>query len=256
MALPSPTRIGPASPFLLVTVLDNRMSVVAPLPNRVSRSARSRWTDSLLLKLVTQSGDIAHELGPFFCDPIRKEKRATREVFAMQLLIIRHGIAEDKADFAKTGKSDDLRPLTAEGRAAMAQVAKGLRESVPEISELATSPLVRARETAEIVARAYAMQIGATTEVLVPDARVEQFVEWIADRAKRDIVAIVGHEPHLSGLATWLMCGAKESHIELKKGGACLLSFRGTPRAASGTLEWSMYPRQLRALGEGFGRKG
>ena len=63
----------------------------------------------------------------------------------MQLLIVRHSAAEDKEDFAKTGKSDDLRPLTAEGKETMAQAAKGLREVVPEISELATSPLVRAR---------------------------------------------------------------------------------------------------------------
>ena len=166
----------------------------------------------------------------------------------MQLLIVRHGIAEDKAEFAKTGKSDDLRPLTAEGKEAMSRAAAGLREIVSEISELATSPLVRARQTAEILARAYDMEIGATTDALVPDAPFEKLIDWIGERGKREVVAVVGHEPHLSGLATWLVSGMKESRVELKKGGACLLSFRGAPKAGAGTLEWSMYPKHLRAM--------
>ena len=151
----------------------------------------------------------------------------------MQLLIVRHSAAEDKAEFAKDGQNDDLRPLTVEGKNIMSHCADGLREVVPKISELATSPLVRARETAEILARTYQIEIGATTNVLSPDAPFDKFIEWIADRAKQDVVAVVGHEPHLSGLATWLMCGTKESRIELKKGGACLLTFRGAPKAGS-----------------------
>jgi phosphohistidine phosphatase len=168
----------------------------------------------------------------------------------MQLLIVRHSTAEDKADFAKTGERDDLRPLTVEGKDIAARSAEGLREIVPAISEIATSPLVRARETGEILARAYRIEISAATDVLSPDAPFEKFIEWIAERAKQDVVAVVGHEPHLSALATWLMCGTKESRIELKKGGACLLTFRGAPKAGSATLEWSIHPKHLRALAD------
>ena len=168
----------------------------------------------------------------------------------MQLLIVRHGIAEDKADFAKTGKSDDLRPLTAEGKDSMERIAAGLRTIVPRISVLATSPLVRARETAEILARAYEIEIEAMTDALLPNAAFEQFIDWIGNRGKREVVAVVGHEPHLTGLATWLMCGTSECHIELKKGGACLLTFRVAPTPGSGTLDWLMYPKHLRALAE------
>jgi phosphohistidine phosphatase len=168
----------------------------------------------------------------------------------MQLLIVRHSAAEDKASFAKTGESDDLRPLTVEGKDTMARSVAGLREVVPRISEIATSRLVRARETGEILARAYQIKIGATTDVLSPDAPLEKFIDWIAERAKQDVVAIVGHEPHLSALTTWLMCGTKESRIELKKGGACLLTFSGAPKAGSATLEWLMHPKHLRALAE------
>ncbi len=62
----------------------------------------------------------------------------------MNLLIIRHGAARDRGEFAQTGLSDDLRPLTAEGADEMRRVARGLRTQVKGIDFLATSPLVRA----------------------------------------------------------------------------------------------------------------
>ena len=168
----------------------------------------------------------------------------------MQLLIVRHGAAGDKAEFAKTGKSDDLRPLTSQGKAAMARSAEGLREIVPEISEVASSPLVRARQTAEILASAYQMKVATTTDVLSPDTPFDEFAKWIAKRVDQDLVAVVGHEPHLSGLATWLMCGKDDSRIQLKKGGACLLTLPDPPKAGSAMLEWLMQPKHLRALAE------
>jgi len=67
----------------------------------------------------------------------------------MQLLLIRHAIAEDRFEFARTGQSDYYRPLTERGRARMARGATGLRTLVPDIDVLATSPLTRAVQTAE-----------------------------------------------------------------------------------------------------------
>jgi phosphohistidine phosphatase len=166
----------------------------------------------------------------------------------MHLLIIRHAIAEDRDDFAKTGKPDDLRPLTADGRSKMIHCAEGLREIAPEISVLASSPLTRARETAEIVADEYGIDIRATTEALVPGAPLSAFIDWIGDRADQPVVAVVGHEPHLSELATWLISGVEKSHLELKKGGACLISFKGAPKKGSGTLEWALHPSHLRTI--------
>ena len=166
----------------------------------------------------------------------------------MHLLIIRHAIAEDRDDFAKTGKPDDLRPLTADGRAKMIHCAQGLREITPEISVLASSPLTRARETAEIVADEYGIEIRSTTDALGPEAEFSEFIAWIGDRTEHPVVAVVGHEPHLSKLATWLISGVEESHVELKKGGACLISFKGAPKKGSGTLEWALHPSHLRTI--------
>jgi phosphohistidine phosphatase len=170
-----------------------------------------------------------------------------REEGRMHLLVIRHAIAESRESFAKTEQDDDLRPLTAEGRYKMVQCAEGLRAVAPKISMLATSPLTRARETAEIVAEEYGIDIRAETDALRPRAVLGDFADWIAEH-DHPVVAVVGHEPHLSTLVTWLLCGVEESHLELKKGGACLLAFKGAPKRGSGTLEWAVHPRLLRTL--------
>ncbi len=141
----------------------------------------------------------------------------------MLLLIIRHAIAEDKDTFAATNDNDDLRPLTQEGIDKMAVGAAGLRAIVPELSHLATSPLVRAQQTADIVARAYGRSIDETAETLRPVASPESFVKWLSGHGKNDVVAVVGHEPHLTGLTTWLTCGERDSRVDLKKGAGCLL---------------------------------
>jgi len=166
----------------------------------------------------------------------------------MNLLIVRHGIAEDREAWAASGKSDGVRPLTAEGRTKMTHSAEGLREIAPEISILATSPLVRAHETAEIVGRVYGIEVRSSTDALLPHASFDEFLEWLNDRTEQSVVAVVGHEPHLSTLATWLTTGANESRIELKKGGACLLTFEGAPKQGSAILDWLLHPSHLRAL--------
>jgi phosphohistidine phosphatase len=163
----------------------------------------------------------------------------------MKLLIIRHGAAMDQEEFAQTKQSDDLRPLTGEGKREMKRVAKGLRKAIDELDVLATSPLVRAVQTAEIVADAYGIEITDTTPTLVPDAPLDEFEEWCGRFRDEKVIAVVGHEPHLSSLATWLMTGRRESRIRLKKAGACLLEFDSAVRRDSGTLNWLLTPRQL-----------
>ena len=168
----------------------------------------------------------------------------------MNLLIIRHGIAEVRDVFRATGKSDDERPLTDEGREKMARGARGLRALVPKLSFLASSPLTRAQETAKIVADAYDMKVGATTDTLNPDALLPEFVDWLSKRADDETVAVVGHEPHLSTLVTWLVAGIEESRVVFKKGGAALLEFRARPRKGGAVLLWLEGPKALRLLGK------
>lgn len=170
----------------------------------------------------------------------------------MNLLVVRHAIAEDKDVFARTGRSDDLRPLTDDGRAKMRRAADGLRSVAPEVDLVATSPLVRAKETAEIVAGAFDVDEVVTIEALRPEAPYEELAAWAAAKdggAGAKAIAIVGHEPHLSGLVTWLMTGFNDSRLDLKKGAAVLLSFDDGVRRGEGTLLWALTPGQMRRLG-------
>jgi phosphohistidine phosphatase len=168
----------------------------------------------------------------------------------MQLLIIRHAIAEDRDEFAETGASDDDRPLTPFGKRRMRRNARGLRRVAPRIDVLATSPLVRADQTARIVAEEFHVTEVETVEALRPDARLRDALRWIAKQPADAVVAVVGHEPHLSKLTTWLMSGVEAEQVSIKKGGASLLDFSKKPAAGGGTLEWLLTPAQLRSLGE------
>lgn len=167
----------------------------------------------------------------------------------MQLLVIRHAIAEDRDEFADSGQPDDQRPLTSVGIRRMKKAARGLKEIVGEIDHLATSPLTRAAQTAEIVADVFGTGGAEVIPALVPDARHEDFVAWCDAHHDNNVVAIVGHEPHLSSLTTWLVADRGDSRVELKKGGACLIAFERTPSAGAGTLLWLATPRMLRKLG-------
>lgn len=164
----------------------------------------------------------------------------------MQLLVIRHAIAEDRDAFASSGRDDSERPLTSAGRDKMRRTAAGLRSLVPTIDLLASSPYVRAMQTADLVAEAYGIDDVKKVDALVPDAPLQRFLVWLHRKAAVEVGAIVGHEPHLGELVTWLMTGLPESRVEMKKGGACLLAFAGQPGAGLGVMKWLLTPGQLR----------
>lgn len=164
----------------------------------------------------------------------------------MKLLVVRHGAAMEREDFAHTGESDDLRPLTDEGKAEMKLIAARLRAAeIEKLDLVATSPLVRARQTAEIIAEAYGLGDPEIIDSLRPGGSFEEFVTWCESPGDKKVIAIVGHEPHLSTLVTWLLAGGSQSRIRLKKGGACLLEFETKPERDSGMLKWLLTPRQL-----------
>jgi phosphohistidine phosphatase len=166
----------------------------------------------------------------------------------MQLLVIRHAIAEEQVEFERSGRPDDLRPLTASGKKRMRRATPALKRLVPSIDVLTSSPLVRARQTAEIVARSYPELHVETLAGLAPDARLPVFLHWLRGRAAGETVAAVGHEPHLSHLVSWLLAGRFTSFVRLQKGAACLLAFHGEPAPGEAELQWLLQPRQLRHL--------
>lgn len=166
----------------------------------------------------------------------------------MDLLVVRHAIAENRRAFAATGKDDAARPLTEEGRRRMEGAARGIARVAPEIAALASSTLVRAVETAQILMPVLGLQRFEELAALAPESVPEALVPWLR-RSGKGTVTVVGHEPHLSALVAWLVAGRVEPFTELRKGGACLIRFPRRPGPGRGTLRWLLTPAQLRALG-------
>ncbi|MFL5385916.1 MAG: phosphohistidine phosphatase SixA [Longimicrobiaceae bacterium] len=168
----------------------------------------------------------------------------------MRLLVIRHGLAGDRDEFAFTGRPDAERPLTKEGRARMKRAASGLRLIVEELSLVATSPLVRSLQTAEIVAEAFGLTETRTVEELAPERSPDDLLPWLRTQEADTTVAVVGHNPHLGFLVGWLLTGRHENFVELKKGAAAMLHFEDPDPPAPGcaTLLWSLAPSHLRKL--------
>lgn len=166
----------------------------------------------------------------------------------MDLLIVRHADAGDPKQFGAATHTADLRPLSNKGRKQMRTAALALRELVPSCDTIASSPLKRAVQTAELLCAAYGLESPQTTEALVPGAALAEFEQWATQFGDTECIAIVGHEPHLSTLVTWLMTATQGSRIAMKKGSACFLEFNGPVRAGSGTLRWLLTPRLLDAL--------
>ncbi len=167
----------------------------------------------------------------------------------MDLLVVRHAIAEDREAFARTGKGDEERPLTPAGRRKMEKGARGLRRLVESLDLLATSTLVRATQTGDVLEEAYGGVRTVRLEELAPDAKPAALLRWLGAQRRRRTVALVGHEPHLSAVVELLLTGTTPGFVELKKGGACLLALPRQAAAGGAELRWLLTPGQLRRLG-------
>jgi phosphohistidine phosphatase len=132
----------------------------------------------------------------------------------MQLYIVRHGIAVDGGE----GIPDGSRPLTDKGRRRFQKAARAFGKLGHKLDLILTSPLVRAVQTAEILAGAAKHGEVAVLEELDPKFDVATLRAVLAKRAGRSgAVAIVGHEPQLSSVLAALS-GVAQADIDLKKG--------------------------------------
>ena len=166
----------------------------------------------------------------------------------MNIYLLRHGIAVSAEETAPDGE----RPLTAKGIKRMRMGARGLRRLGLDFDAILTSPLARARQTADIVAAALGLESRLTVvEALQPNCSVEELLASLSDYQDRKHLLLVGHEPLLSGTAAFLVTGKKTVALEiaLKKGGLCHVQIDSLPPGNPGTLRALLAPKQLRLLG-------
>ena len=156
----------------------------------------------------------------------------------MELYFLRHGIAEDEGP---EGAGDAGRRLTKEGIAKMRAEARGLRQLGLRLDTLLSSPLARAHETAEIVAKELGLELQLA-DALAPGCDGQRLFDLLGEHRAAERVMVVGHEPDFSALIGELIGG---SRVQLKKGGLARVDLE-VLEAGAATLVWLLPPKLLR----------
>ncbi len=163
----------------------------------------------------------------------------------MRLYLVRHGIAEEH-----NAAGDAQRALTPKGRVRMTEQAKGLRDIKVHPEIILSSPMRRALETAAIIAEGLGgVRMEQLPELGQGSAGPAEILSALRNYEQLREVALVGHQPGLGELASFMLTGSTtECQIEFKKGAVVCLERTNVPAADRYALIWSLPPRVLRSL--------
>jgi phosphohistidine phosphatase SixA len=153
----------------------------------------------------------------------------------MLLYIVRHAWAEERD--AERFPNDDLRPLTGEGKKRFGRMMERLVAGGFRPTLVATSPLVRCRQTAELIVKHLSNPAQLVElDALRPDADLQQLIDWTARQAEQT-VAWVGHAPDVSELTAALV-GDGTAAIRFAKGAMAAVEFDREIAQGKGELNW------------------
>ena len=160
---------------------------------------------------------------------------------AKALYIVRHAIAGERGpEFP----DDTRRPLTEDGIARFRKVVAGLADLGVEPDVVLSSPLVRARQTADLLSKGLRGHPAVVeTGALAPDATLEALMTELRRHARQGAIALVGHEPRLGEITARLLgCPGR---LEFRKGGVCRLDVDRFPPTGPARLQWFAPPKLL-----------
>lgn len=153
----------------------------------------------------------------------------------MLIILLRHGVAEEKGS-----KPDRERRLTGDGNREMKKTAKGLAKRFPDADAIYSSPLVRAYETAEWVAKAYGGTLDIDTTAALEPGTAPEELRALLGRSDAECAYFVGHEPHLTTVMLDLTGMQASGKLALKKGGCYGVEWSGKDEPAR--LRWMLAP--------------
>ena len=163
----------------------------------------------------------------------------------LELYLVRHGVAAERGP---EYPDDSKRPLTSDGIARLRKQAKALAALGLVLDQIIASPLVRTKQTAEVLAQGLDPKPPiAYSDALAPAGTPASVFEELARHMRKGRIALVGHEPNIGELAARLI-GARTA-IEFKKGAICRIDFEIFPPKGRGQLRWFVTPKMLRKLG-------
>ena len=161
-----------------------------------------------------------------------------------ELYLVRHAIAADRGS---EWPDDTKRHLTERGISRFKDAVKGLRRLDVTVDEIFTSPLVRAAQTAELLAAGLEGKAPVKVlDALAPGHTPASVMSHLARVAKRRRIAIVGHEPDLGELAAHLI-GAGRA-LAFRKGGICRIDLGSLSSKRAASLVWFLPPAVLRQV--------
>jgi phosphohistidine phosphatase len=157
----------------------------------------------------------------------------------MDLYLIRHA---DALALGERGITDDeQRPLSEKGERQSEAMGRFFKARGITFDRVVSSPLVRARQTAEIMLKASGIALEITlTDSLTPNARPKKAARYLA-KTGGEKVAVVGHLPHMAYFAAWLV-GGKKAQFEFSKAGVALVTSGDSPIKGNGVLNWLLTP--------------
>jgi phosphohistidine phosphatase len=160
----------------------------------------------------------------------------------MDLFVLRHGKAEPSTD----GSGDSKRALTGDGKNEIRKIGKWMRKKKFGFDVIATSPLTRAYETAEIIARSLGRKKQlAVWEELAPGGDLDTICYHAAQSGEDAEVLLTGHEPLLSMLVSRIISGDDSVSLIFAKGGLAKIRNYSLNKRPSGDLEWLLTPGQM-----------
>ena len=160
------------------------------------------------------------------------------------IFIVRHAIAAERG---KAYPDDALRPLTPAGKEKFRKVVLGLAWLDVRVDRIVSSPLVRARQTADILAEYLPGKPEVfETEALAPGATFDDLRARMEAFGRCSSVALVGHEPGVGEIAARLL-GLRHPLV-FKKGAVCRIDIETLPPAGPGELRWFVPPKVLARL--------
>lgn len=161
--------------------------------------------------------------------------------------LIRHGIAVNRG---AAGVLDDRsRELTPQGIQKMGRNAAALARLRLVIDEIWTSPLMRARQTADIVAKNLNLTgKPRVVKALSPGGDCRQLIQRLSQYVDRGGVALIGHEPDLGKLASFLLTGSSSGFVEFKKGGIACIEVEDFQSTLQARLQWLLTPKQMKLM--------
>lgn len=167
---------------------------------------------------------------------------------AVNVFLLRHGIAVERGT---AGYENDFdRPLVPKGRRQLRQSCAAMKEMGLGFDVVLSSPLVRAKQTAEIVAEELKLKKRLHfSDALKPGGRAEKLVAELnrLDPPPENVL-LVGHEPDLSGLVSLFTTGGRGLRLDFKKGGLARLATENLVCGQCAQLVWLLTPKQMKLM--------